>query len=96
MSEIKDLNLIKNFIKKFKSRKDKSMMDLSFLKLNLLNKEFLDIETEKKKQLINSETKRLLNNSNENSSFLNEIRLRLNQKEEIEKIKKNYFQMIIM
>ena len=48
MSEIKDLNLIKNFIKKFKSRKDKSMMDLSFLKLNLLNKEFLDIETEKK------------------------------------------------
>ena len=88
MSEIKDLNLIKNFIKKFKSRKDKSMMDLSFLKLNLLNKEFLDIETEKKKQLINSETKRLLNNSNENSSFLNEIRLRLNQKEEIEKIKK--------
>ena len=88
MSEIKDLNLIKNFIKKLKSRKDKSMMDLSFLKLNLLNKEFLDIETEKKKQLINSETKRLLNNSNENSSFLNEIRLRLNQKKKIEKIKK--------
>ena len=52
MSEIKDLNLIKNFIKKLKYRKDKSMMDLSFLKLNLLNKEFLVFETEKKKKLI--------------------------------------------
>jgi len=90
MTEKKDMNLIRNFlIKNVKNNKDISMMNLPFLKLNLLHQEFLDVETEKKEQLINSETIRLIKNNSEDSSFISEIRIKLMCEREKEKIKKN-------
>ena len=90
MTEKKDMNLIRNFlIKNVKNNKDISMMNLPFLKLNLLHQEFLDVETEKKEQLINSETIRLIKNNSEDSSFISEIRIKLMNEREKEKLKKN-------
>ena len=91
MKEKKDSNSIRNFLieNDKKKRKDNTMIALPFLKLNLLNKGFLDIETEKKEQLINSETSRLMKNNNEESSFLSEIRLRLSKQKEFEKKRNN-------
>ena len=90
MNEKKDINLIRNFlIKNIKKNKDISMMNLPFLKLNLLQQEFLDVETEKKEQLINSETIRLIKNNSEDSSFISEIRIKLMCEKQNEKIKKN-------